>query len=175
MLDTSPPKRAMSRMYLDAMAELADADGRNRVCTPETFRLIWAWEISLSKSMVDRRPLMMKSAPISAATSTTSLAKLSTSMFGEVAERLLDHLLPLGEGEQRLALLRVAHRRHDHLVEEVGRGLDQLDVSVVDRVERSRDTAPWSSASRYRWGLSATTTRHRQTTMRWAMTTWVRP
>ena len=81
MLDTSPPKRAMSRMYFDAMAELADADGRNRVCTPETFRLIWAWEISLSKSMVERRPLMMKSAPMSAATSTTSLAKLSTSML----------------------------------------------------------------------------------------------
>ena len=59
-------------------------------------------------------------------------------MFVEVAEGLLDHLLPLGEGEQRLALLRVAHRRHDHLVEEVGGRLDQLDVSVVDRVERSR-------------------------------------
>ena len=42
MLDTSPPKRAMSRMYFDAMAELAEAEGRNRVCTPETFRLIWA-------------------------------------------------------------------------------------------------------------------------------------
>ena len=51
------------------------------MCTPETFRLTWAWEISLSKSIVERRPLMMKSAPISAATSTTSLAKLITSML----------------------------------------------------------------------------------------------
>ena len=79
MLDTSPPKRAMSRMYFEATAELAEADGRNSVCTPDTLRFTWAWEISLSKSMVERRPLMMKSAPISLATSTTSLAKLTTS------------------------------------------------------------------------------------------------
>src|SRR3546814_6876656 len=71
--DTSPPQRAMSRMYFDAMAELADADGRNSVWTTDTLRLICAWEISLSKSMVERRPLMMKSAPTSAARSTTSL------------------------------------------------------------------------------------------------------
>jgi hypothetical protein len=42
MLETSPPKRAISRMYFEATAELADAEGKNRVCTPDTFRLIWA-------------------------------------------------------------------------------------------------------------------------------------
>src|SRR3954471_24172890 len=46
--DTSPPKRAMSRMYFDAIAALAEADGRNTVWTPETLRLIWACAISLS-------------------------------------------------------------------------------------------------------------------------------
>ena len=85
MLDTSPPKRAMSRMYFDATAELADADGRNSVCTPDTLRFTCAWEISLSKSIVERRPLMMKSAPTSAATSTTSLAKLIDLDVVEVA------------------------------------------------------------------------------------------
>ena len=57
MLVTSPPKRAMSRMSLDATAELADADGRNSVCTPDTLRFICAWEISLSKSIVDAQAL----------------------------------------------------------------------------------------------------------------------
>ena len=41
-------------------------------------------------------------------------------------------------GEQRLALLRVADGRDDDLVEQVGRGLDELAVPVVERVERAR-------------------------------------
>src|SRR3546814_5354186 len=53
--DTSPHQRAMSRMYFAAMAELADADGRNSVWTPDTLRLICAWEISLSKDRKSTR------------------------------------------------------------------------------------------------------------------------
>ena len=56
----------------------------------------------------------------------------------DMGERLLDHLLALVEIEERFALLRVAHRRDDHGVEEVGGCLDQLHVAVVDRVERAR-------------------------------------
>ena len=40
--DTSPPKRAISRMNFEARTELADADGRNTVSTPETLWFICA-------------------------------------------------------------------------------------------------------------------------------------
>ena len=69
---TSPPKRAISRTYFEAMYELAEADGRNRVCTPDTARFVCACAISFSKSDMARSPLMMKSAPSSLARSTTS-------------------------------------------------------------------------------------------------------
>src|SRR4051812_1540870 len=48
--ETSPPNREISRMYFDAIAELADADGMKSVCTPDTFKLACACAISLSKS-----------------------------------------------------------------------------------------------------------------------------
>src|SRR5581483_6183515 len=56
----------------------------------------------------------------------------------EVAQRLLDHRLAILEAEQRLALLRVAHRGDDHFVEQVRGGLHHLAVAVVERVERTR-------------------------------------
>ena len=61
-----------------------------------------------------------------------------TSHVVEVGDALLDHRLALLEVEQRLALLRVAHRGDDDLVEEPGGRLDDLEVAVVDRVERPR-------------------------------------
>ena len=69
----------------------------------------------------------------------------------EVGERLADHLLALVEGEERLALLRVADGADDDLVEEERRRLDELAVPVVERVERPRiehggHRALWCSA-----------------------------
>jgi hypothetical protein len=72
-LVTSPPKRAISRMSLDATKECSDAEGMNRVSTPEIARFIWACCSSDSKSDTARRPLTMKSAPTSRARSTTRL------------------------------------------------------------------------------------------------------
>ena len=57
---------------------------------------------------------------------------------GQVGERFVQHRLALGEVEERLALLRVAHRRHHDLVEQHHGRLDDLEVAVVERVERPR-------------------------------------
>ena len=108
------------------------------MCTPETLRFICACAISVSKSDTARRPLMMKSAPTSFATSTTSFANCDDPDVAQVGERLLDHRLTLVEREERLALLRVAHRGDHDVVEQVRGRLDQLAVSVVERVERAR-------------------------------------
>ena len=60
---TSPPKRAMSRMYFDARNEFADADGRNRCARPRR-RSSSAPAAARSRSRTTaRRPLTMKSAP----------------------------------------------------------------------------------------------------------------
>ena len=56
----------------------------------------------------------------------------------EMADGLLDHLLTFVEAERAATLLRVAHRSHDHLVEQFRRCRDDLDMAVVDRVERAR-------------------------------------
>ena len=98
-------------------------------------RFIWAMVHLALEVGHARRPLTMKSAPTSLATSTTS-SRTARPDVVEVGERLLDHLLALLEREQRLALLGVAHGADDDLVEQVGRGLDDLEVAVVDRVER---------------------------------------
>ena len=56
----------------------------------------------------------------------------------EVRQRLLDHGLARFQREQRLTLLRVAHRRDDDPVEQERRGFHELSVSVVKGVERTR-------------------------------------
>src|SRR5579863_2716136 len=57
----------------------------------------------------------------------------------EVCERLLDHLRALFDREERLALLGVAQGCDDHLVEEARRTLHDLEMTVVERVERPRE------------------------------------
>ena len=52
-------------------------------------------------------------------------------------DRVLEHLLALLEGEERLTLLRIPKHRHDDLVEEAAGALDDLEMTVVERVERS--------------------------------------
>ena len=59
-------------MNFDARNDDFDAEGMKRVCTPETALFICAIWSSFSKSDTARRPLMMKSASISLARSTTS-------------------------------------------------------------------------------------------------------
>ena len=54
---------------------------------------------------------------------------------------LLEHGLALLEVEERRALLRVAQRGDDDLVEEAAGPLDDLEVPVVEGVER-----PWEEA-----------------------------
>ena len=92
-------------MYFEARNELADADGMNRVWTPdgpEIARFIWAWAISDSKSDRARSPLMMKSAPTSWASVDHELVEVGDGDVVEVGERLLDELLALVEVEERL-------------------------------------------------------------------------
>ena len=137
MSETSPPKRAISRISFEARNELPDADGMKSVWTPEIVWFIWAICSSVSKSETARRPLTMKSAPTLAGQVDDQAGEHRDLDVVEVGDRLLDHLLALVEGEQRLALLRVAHGRDDDLVEQARRGLDDLEVAVVDRVERS--------------------------------------
>ena len=52
--------------------------------------------------------------------------------------QFLEHLSTLIEREQWLALLRVTHGSNDDLVEQTRRSRDDLKVTVMDRVERSR-------------------------------------
>src|SRR5690606_8068854 len=83
-----------------------------------------------------------------------------------VREGVLDELLALLQGEQRLTLLRVPHRRDDDAVEQARRGLDDLDVPVVDRVERPgvqhhrherSSAAVWPCSSRSDFSMMRTT------------------
>ena len=78
----------------------------------------------------------MAVAPTSRATLTTRVDTDTMRTLGRCVERLAQHLLALGQGEQRLGLLGVAHGGHDHLVEEAPGPLDHLEVAVVERVER---------------------------------------
>jgi hypothetical protein len=55
----------------------------------------------------------------------------------EVCHRLRDHGLAVLELEQRLALLGVAHRGDDDVVEQPRRHLDDAEMPVVDRIERA--------------------------------------
>ena len=87
MEPTSPPKRAISRISLDARKEWDDADGMNSVSTPEMAWFIWAICSSLSKSETARSPLTMKSAPTSRARSTTRLENMVKVTFSR-CERL---------------------------------------------------------------------------------------
>ncbi len=54
---------------------------------------------------------------------------------------VLEHGLAFLEVEERLALLRVAQRRHHDLVEELAGPLHDLDMAVVDRVEGAGEEA----------------------------------
>jgi len=72
-----------------------------------------------------------------------------------VRHRLLEHLLALLQVEERLALLGVAQRSHDDLVEQARGTLDDLEMAVVERVERPGDEgdghdgacSPWAAGS----------------------------
>ena len=125
-------------MSFDARNEWDEVVGMNSVSTPEIERFICAICSSDSKSDTARRPLTMKWAPDAAGQIDDERAEHGDLDVVEVGERLLDQRLAVLQAEQRLALLRVAHGRDDHPVEQPCRGLDDLDVPVVDRVERTR-------------------------------------
>ena len=91
----------------------------NRVSIPATRRFIWACCSSASASEATRRPLMITSAPISRARSTTRLRNDASVHVGQMGHRVGDHLLALFQGEERLALLGVAHGRHHDVIEEL--------------------------------------------------------
>ena len=142
------------------------------VSTPERAWFICAMISSDSKSDTARRPLTMKSASSSLASCVVRLAKQRDRDVRQVGDRLLDHRLALVELEQRRALLRVAHGRDDDLVE-VARGhLDDLEVAVVEGIERPRVEDPGH-------GVNATAGRGRPhirpSSDRSRMVTWVRP
>ena len=69
--------------------------------------------------------------------STSRPEKLSTRQSGWSASSSRMHLHPLLDGEQRLLLL-VAQHCHHHLVEQRAAALDDVEVTVVDRVEGTR-------------------------------------
>ena len=52
-------------------------------------------------------------------------------------EAVVEQAHALVEVEQAVALGRVDQGGHHHLVEQACRGLDHLDMAVVDRIERS--------------------------------------
>src|SRR5439155_15110842 len=79
----------------------------------------------------------------------------------QVVERVADHVLALFEREQAGVLLRVADRGHQHPVEQVGSGLHELAVPVVERVERSRiedgrHSLPFLHEPFTRWTMATT-------------------
>src|ERR1700722_10530967 len=56
-----------------------------------------------------------------------------------MGHRVGDHLHPLIQAKQGVALLGVTHGRHHHPVEDLRRDLDDLQMSVVEGIERSRE------------------------------------
>ena len=109
------------------------------VSTPERWLFIWAICISVSKSDTARRPRTMAEAPTSRATLTSRVDTDTMRTDGQVGHDLLQHRLALLQVEERRALLRVAQRGHDHLVEEAAGPFDDLEVPVVEGVEGSRE------------------------------------
>src|ERR1019366_1481214 len=65
----------------------------------------------------------------------------------EVHQGLGDHVAPLFQGEERFGLLGVSNGRHDDLVKNLGRALDDLEVTVMERVEGARDESNRHSPS----------------------------
>ena len=107
-----------------------------------TGRFICAIISSDSKSDTTRRPFTMKSASSSLARSTTRLANIVTETFGQWATDSWIIACALVEVEEGVALLRVAHGGDDHLVEVARRHLDDVEVAVVQGVERPRVEDP---------------------------------
>ena len=89
----------------------------NSVSTPESERFIWAIWSSLSKSDTARRPFTM------------------------VDQRFGDHVAALVQVEEGLGLLRIADCGDHDLVKDVRRALDDFEVAVVKRVERTGNQA----------------------------------
>ena len=111
------------------------------VSTPERWLFIWAICISVSKSETARSPRTIAEAPTSRATLTSRVDTETMRTDGRCATDLLEHRLALLEVEERLALLGVAQGGHDDLVEEPAGPLDDLEVPVVEGVERPGEEA----------------------------------
>ena len=135
---SAPPNMAIWRMRVAAMNELSGPHGRNTVCMPGD-RLVHLRLLHLGREV----------GAVAQALHDHVGADVTGDVDGElghrhdldvveVAEGLLDELLALLQGEQRLALAGVADRRHDDAVVQTGRGLEDVDVSVVQRIERAR-------------------------------------
>ena len=104
MESTSPPKRAISRISLDARNEWEDAEGMNSVSTPDMAWFIWAICNSLSKSETARSPLTMKSAPMSRSLLAQFAPQLSFGpRFDKTRKGSVVHLFPPPESLLRQA------------------------------------------------------------------------
>ena len=145
--ETSPPKRPTSRTSLEATKDHSGLVGMKIVSTPERWLFIWAICISASKSDTARSPRTIAEAPTSRATLTNSVDTDTMRTDGQVRHHLLQHALALGEVEEGRALLRVAQRGDDHLVEEPAGPFDDLEVPVVEGVEGSRKEADFHEPS----------------------------
>ena len=82
-------------------------------------------------------PLSTAFAPCCRAKSTSRPSKVLTETLPNSGDRLGDHLLALGNGKQRRALLGVAQNRHHEMVHNLGTSRDQIEVSVSQRIEGS--------------------------------------
>ena len=118
LLDGGGHERADVAAVVRDLSEQARRDERVRravgmksVSMPESCRFIWAICSSLSKSDTARRPLMIAVAPTSRGDVHEQRRHRHDPDVVEVRDALVDHLLALLQGEERVGLLRVAQRR----------------------------------------------------------------
>ena len=113
-------------------------------------RLLWASCISISKSLMARRPRTMEPAPRARQKSTVRPSKEATSIAGRASRRpregVADDPDPRLDGEQR-RLARVREDADDDRVEDDRGAADDVEVAVGDRVERARVDRDGSSSS----------------------------
>ena len=111
---------------------------------------IWAICISASKSETARRPRTIAEAPTSRATLTSRVDMEMMRTEGRWATTSSSIVLALLQVEERRALLGVAQGGDDHLVEELAGPFDDLEVPVVEGVERPREETDFHESSALR-------------------------
>ena len=103
---------------------------------PASSRFIWAICSSYSKSLTARRPLTITGIVVGAAVVDEQALEAVDPDVGQVGDGVAQQLHALLDREQP-GLARVDQHRHDQLVVEPGGPVDDVDVAVGDRVERT--------------------------------------